>query len=93
MKTIQIRVDDKTRLQADYVLKIIGIDMPTAIRLYLKKIAQSRSIPFELKADDDEFSLEEEKDILQAFEDAKKGKNMSPHFSTTGEVKKYLNAT
>lgn len=92
MKTIQVRVDDTTRLQADSVLKMIGIDMPTAIRLYLKKIAQTKSIPFELKVDQDVFTREEEEEILQAGDDAKKGKNMSPQFTSSEEAKKYLNA-
>jgi DNA-damage-inducible protein J len=50
MKTLQIRVSDDLRSDADVVLNEIGLDMPTAIRLYLKKIVQTRSIPFSLEA-------------------------------------------
>ena len=50
MKTIQVRVSDDLRSDADVVLNEIGLDMPTAIRLYLKKIVQTRSIPFSLEA-------------------------------------------
>jgi DNA-damage-inducible protein J len=32
------------------VLADIGLDMPTAVRLYLAKIVQTRSIPFTLTA-------------------------------------------
>jgi antitoxin component of RelBE/YafQ-DinJ toxin-antitoxin module len=32
------------------VLAEIGLDMPTAVRLYLAKIVQTRSIPFSLTA-------------------------------------------
>ena len=50
MKTLQVRVSDDLRTNADAVLEDIGLDMPTAIRLYLNKIVQTRSIPFALEA-------------------------------------------
>lgn len=50
MKTLQIRVPDELREEADRVLDEIGMDMSTAIRVYLKKIVASRSIPFALEA-------------------------------------------
>ena len=50
MKTLQVRVTDDLRSNADAVLEDIGLDMPTAIRLYLNKIVQTRSIPFSLEA-------------------------------------------
>jgi DNA-damage-inducible protein J len=50
MKTLQVRISDDLRLDADAVLNEIGLDMPTAIRLYLNKIVQTRSIPFSLEA-------------------------------------------
>ncbi len=50
MKTLQIRVPDELREDADQVLEEIGMDMSTAIRVYLKKIVQSRRIPFALEA-------------------------------------------
>ncbi|WP_309399970.1 type II toxin-antitoxin system RelB/DinJ family antitoxin [Cerasicoccus maritimus] len=52
MKTLQVRVPDELRSNADQVLEDIGLDMPTAIRLYLNKIVQTRSIPFSLEAPD-----------------------------------------
>lgn len=50
MKTLQVRMPDALREDADLVLAEIGLDMPTAIRLYLNKIVQTRSIPFDLRA-------------------------------------------
>ncbi len=50
MKNLQVRVPDELRDEADSVLDEIGMDMSTAIRVYLKKIVQSRSIPFALSA-------------------------------------------
>ena len=50
MKTLQVRLPDQLREEADQVLDEIGMDMSSAIRVYLKKIVQSRSIPFALEA-------------------------------------------
>ncbi len=50
MKTLQIRVPDELREDADQVLEEIGMDFSAAIRVYLKKVVQSRSIPFSLEA-------------------------------------------
>jgi DNA-damage-inducible protein J len=50
MKTLQVRVSDELRSDADAVLDEMGLDLPTAIRLYLNKIVQTRSIPFTLEA-------------------------------------------
>ena len=48
---MQIRIPDKLRDEADLVLEEIGMDMPTAVRVYFKKIVNSRRIPFALEAD------------------------------------------
>lgn len=50
MKTLQVRIPDQLRHDADAVLAAIGLDLPTAVRLYLNKIVQTRSIPFSLQA-------------------------------------------
>ncbi len=50
MKTLQIRLPEELREEADSVLGSIGLDMPTAVRLFLTKIVQTRSIPFSLEA-------------------------------------------
>lgn len=50
MKTLQIRLPQELREEADSVLAAIGLDMPTAVRLFLTKIVQTRSIPFALEA-------------------------------------------
>ena len=51
MKTLQVRLPNQLREEADQVLEEIGMDMSTAIRVYLKKVVHSRSIPFALEAE------------------------------------------
>ncbi|MDR1279653.1 MAG: hypothetical protein LBK99_02375 [Opitutaceae bacterium] len=38
MKMLQVRIPDRLRDDADSVLADIGLDLPTAVRLYLIKI-------------------------------------------------------
>ena len=47
---IQVRVDEKLKKEADLIFEDLGLDVPTAIRLFLKKVVASKSIPFELKS-------------------------------------------
>lgn len=49
-KTLQIRVEEELRSEADGVLREIGLDVPSAVRLFLTKVVQTRSIPFDLTA-------------------------------------------
>lgn len=49
--TVSARIDADLKKEAMEVLKEIGLDMSTAINVYLKEIVRSRKIPFELSAD------------------------------------------
>ena len=67
-KAIQIRVDTKLKKDAEVIFDDLGLDTPTAIRLFLKKVVVSKSIPFELKSTrtDNGFTEEFETEILKA---------------------------
>ena len=67
-KAIQIRVDQKLKKEADLIFEDLGMDTPTAIRLFLKKVVVSRSIPFELKSTrtTNGFTEEFEEEVLKA---------------------------
>jgi DNA-damage-inducible protein J len=49
--TLQVRLPLKLRDEAAVTLEEMGLDLPTAIRLYLTKVVKTRRIPFELEAD------------------------------------------
>lgn len=53
MKNLQVRLPEGLREEADQVFTEIGMDMSTAIRVYLRKVVQTRSIPFHLEAPQD----------------------------------------
>ena len=48
--TLQVRLPVKLRNEASAILEEMGLDLPTAIRLYLTKVVRTRRIPFELEA-------------------------------------------
>lgn len=51
MATIQVRVDDKLKEQADALFADIGLDTSTAIRAFLKQSLLHQGLPFALVRD------------------------------------------
>lgn len=49
---IQVRVDNNLKKDATDVLEEIGMDIPTAVRMFLKKIVLERGLPFDTKLPD-----------------------------------------
>jgi DNA-damage-inducible protein J len=47
--TLQIRVEDNLKEQAMALFERLGLDLPTAIRIFLKKSVAENGVPFELK--------------------------------------------
>ena len=50
MKTLTLRIPDELHKESNEVLEEIGLDVPTAFRIFLTQVAVTRSIPFTLKA-------------------------------------------
>ncbi|MCB5031906.1 type II toxin-antitoxin system RelB/DinJ family antitoxin [Streptococcus mutans] len=49
MSTIAIRVNDELKEKATELYKELGLDMSTAVKLFLTQSVKKRSIPFEIK--------------------------------------------
>ena len=47
-RLIQLRIDDELRKEASDVYARLGIDLPTAIRIFLTRSVQVRGIPFSM---------------------------------------------
>ena len=76
MTTIQVRVDEKTKKQAKKVLENIGMDMSSAIKVYLKQVVITQGIPFPLLTENG-LTIQQEQEILKASDEAKRGVNVS----------------
>ena len=48
---MDINIDRNLQEQAEYLLDKIGLDMSTAVTLFLKQIIRQEKIPFELSAE------------------------------------------
>ena len=46
---LQVRVDRKLKEEAENILDKVGIEMPTAVRMFLKRIVLEGGIPFDTK--------------------------------------------
>ena len=51
MALLQIRVDEKLKNQANAIYSELGIDLSTAVRMFLKKSVLEGGIPFNTKID------------------------------------------
>ena len=45
---IQVRVDDGLKKQADALFSDLGLDTPTAIRIFLKQAVKQQGLPFQV---------------------------------------------
>lgn len=49
--TLQIRIDKETKEQAQRILAEMGLDMSSAIKLFLRNIIITESVPLELRSE------------------------------------------
>ena len=75
IKNVQLRLDEGLKKKAERVLEDLGLDMPTALRLFLKKLVKMRAIPFRVSLDEDSFTADQVQEILAAREEARDPKN------------------
>ena len=55
MATIQVRVDDNLKNQANSIYERLGLDLSSAIRMFLKRSVSVKGIPFSMILDDDPY--------------------------------------
>lgn len=76
--TLQIRVDDTLKKSSDTLFAGLGLDTPTAVRIFLTAAQEYRGFPFNVR------QRREPPETLEALEDARLHRNLhGPH--ATGE--------
>ena len=92
MSTIAVRVDDELKKEATLIFNELGLDMSTAVKLFLKQSVLTRSIPFELSLKDKEYSKEEleqaKKDIQRLAKE--KSKFVKLDFSKQEDIDEFF---
>lgn len=91
MSTLQVRIDENTKKSAKKVLDKIGMDMSSAVKVYFKQIVITQGLPFPLLTEN-RLTIQQEKEILKASEEAKRGVNVSGHFENPEDFIKELNS-
>lgn len=71
MTTIQVRTKEKTKKTVQHILEKLGLDLSTAINIYLIKIIEKKGIPFTIVTENG-FTPEEERTMLKELAWAKK---------------------
>lgn len=85
MTTINIRVDEKLKKQAEEIFEEIGLGMTSALTIFLKAVVRNNGIPFSLEIPN--------KDTIEAFkevEEISQGKRKAKKYSSSSELKKDL---
>ncbi len=83
---INFRVDEKLKKEADRLFSDLGLNMSTAITIFLKSAVSCNGIPFEIKR------KEPNAETVAAIEDVLKRKNLIGPFNSVDELMEDLNA-
>ena len=67
---MQLRVDDELKRQAAAVCENLGIDLPTALRMFMKRTVLVNGIPFSMTLPKQEPKMERAVRALQELSDA-----------------------
>jgi len=81
--TLQIRIDEKTKKEAKKIFEGIGLDMSSAIKLFLKQTVNAKSFPITKMKDENGFSLEYALQLKKELDNFDKNKKS---FSSGEEV-------
>ena len=89
---INVKTDKKVKEQAQKVARELGLPLSTVINSYLRDFIKQRAIYISAAAPARMTPALER--LLQVVEgDIKKGKNLSPIFSSSDEMDEYLDAS
>ncbi len=90
-KSIQVRIDEDLKKRVEKVLASMGLDIPTAVRIYFTKVADTKSIPFSLgKEAEPEYTPEQIAKLDQMVDEAMQPGNSFGPFNTAEELIEHL---
>lgn len=77
MAQVNIRIDDDVKAKADTLFEELGINMSTAVNMFVRQAVRENGIPFQVKADPF-WSEENQTHLRKAIADLEAGKG-KPH--------------
>lgn len=78
MVQVNFRVEEEVKRRAELACKNMGMNLSTAINIFLVKMGNEQRIPFEVSADPF-ISAENMTELKRRVADAKSGRNMHEH--------------
>ena len=82
---MSIRLDSEVKEQAQQVFNHLGMDMTTAINIFLRQAIQYQGLPFDVR-------LDENRKLLQVLTDLDQNRNMSQSFESVSDLMEDLRA-
>ena len=83
--SMSIRLDSEVKEQAQQVFNDLGMDMTTAINIFLRQAIQYQSLPFDVR-------LDENRKLLEVLTDLNQHRNMSQSFESVSDLMEDLRA-
>lgn len=80
MATLQIRVDDELKANADILFRGLGLDTSTAIRIFLTAAIENNGIPFQVA------HKQTDPGLFQAVCDSRNRQNLNGPFQTAEQA-------
>ena len=83
--SMSIRLDSEVKEQAQQVFNNLGMDMTTAINIFLRQAIQYHGLPFDVR-------LDENRKLLEVLTDLDQNRNMSQSFESVSDLMEDLRA-
>jgi DNA-damage-inducible protein J len=83
---LNVRIDADLKKQSEEIFNELGLNMSTALTVFLRQTVRSRGIPFEMR-----LNIPNE-ETLAAIQDVNLGRNMSRQFHSVKELMEDLDA-
>ncbi len=83
--SMSIRLDSEVKEQAQQVFNSLGMDMTTAINIFLRQAIQYQGIPFDVR-------LDESRKLMEVLGDLDQNRNMSQSFVSVSDLMEDLRA-
>ena len=82
---MSIRLDSEVKEQAQRVFNSLGMDMTTAINIFLRQAIQYQGLPFDVR-------LDESRKLVEVLADLDQNRNMSQSFGNVSDLMEDLRA-
>ena len=83
--SMSIRLDSEVKEQAQQVFNSLGMDMTTAINIFLRQALQYQGLPFDVR-------LDESRKLVEVLADLDQNRNMSQSFVSVSDLMEDLRA-